>query len=162
MNHSRVSTRGIFRKANFNDFEAINKINSQVHKKHVEKESNFFRNIESRLDEDRFKKEIDKDHVFVVDVDSIVVGYSFHKHIQIKDSQVLKDQKICFIEDFCIDALQKRKGYGNFLFYELEKWSKAQGCTSLELNVWEFNEEAKMFYQKQNMRKAVIVMKKEL
>ncbi len=56
-----------------------------------------------------------------------------------------------FNHDFCIAEKYQGKGLGKELFKKLEELAKDNGFTSIELDVWEFNKNAKVFYEKMGM-----------
>jgi len=152
----------VVRKAVIENFEAVKHLNNQVHRKHVIAKPDVFREIENPLNLDFFSIEIGKDHIFVLESDDVILGYAFVRIVETKDHPVIKDKKILLIEDLCIGANYKRKGLGKILFTELEKYAKENNCTSIELTVWDFNDEAKQFYEKMEMEKTIIRMKKIL
>ena len=56
-------------------------------------------------------------------------------------------QKICFIEDICVDKNYQKQGIGKELFKSIKDFAKDNECNEIELNVWEFNKNAISFYE---------------
>lgn len=56
----------------------------------------------------------------------------------------------------------QRQGVGKKLFEACMEWSKNKGASSLELNVWEFNEKAISFYESFQMKTVSRKMSLEL
>jgi len=45
----------------------------------------------------------------------------------------------------------QKQGIGHLLFQQSIAWAKDKGATSLDLTVWEFNEDAILFYERHGM-----------
>jgi diamine N-acetyltransferase len=152
----------IFRKALLKDFEAIVKLKKEVHEFHFKNEPKFYKNPETLLCIEDFKKELEKNHIYVLENEDGIIGYAFIYDIIVKNDQLIFDQKILFIDDFSISQTQKRKGFGNELFHSIEEYGKQNNYSSIELNVWNFNDDAKKFYEKMEMKTTRIRMKKTI
>ena len=90
--------------------------------------------------------------VFVaVDDNDVVQGHLFC-HTRESDGQgVIAKIKTMWIEDLCVDEKVRNSGIGTILFDAVENFAKEQQCGSMTLNVWKFNEGAKLFYEKNGM-----------
>lgn len=158
----RSKMMALFRKADLEDFDAILPLKNEVHQKHAQAEPDFYRNLQNAITKEEYAQELQMHEVYVLEDNNKIIGYSFCYVMEIKDHPLILNQKIFFIDDYCVARREKRKGYGRAMFEELEKLAKAQGCTSIELNVWDFNEEAKTFYKSMQMRRTRIRMQKAL
>lgn len=81
-----------------------------------------------------------------------VVGFAV---MQIKEAppfESMTPRKYAYMNDFGVKNSNQRKGIGRVLFDECVKWSKTKGASSLDLNVWEFNQNAISFYESQGMK----------
>jgi len=79
------------------------------------------------------------------------MGYCFcifQHHI---NNSVMTDIKTLYIDDLCVDEKVRNSGIGTILFDAVEKFAKEQQCGSMTLNVWKFNEGAKLFYENNGM-----------
>jgi len=56
------------------------------------------------------------------------------------------------IDDLCVDEKYRKKGIGKRLFEEVKTYSKENGINFIELMVWEFNENARKFYENMGMK----------
>ena len=56
-----------------------------------------------------------------------------------------------YVDDFCVKSNFKRNGIGKLLFSHIVDYAKAESATSLQLNVWEFNQDAIKFYEQLGM-----------
>lgn len=67
-------------------------------------------------------------------------------------SSNLKEFKILFIDDLCIDQNVRGKRIGSILFNHIKEEAKELGCYEITLNVWEGNDSAYNFYKKEGMK----------
>jgi GNAT superfamily N-acetyltransferase len=51
------------------------------------------------------------------------------------------------LDNIAVAQAFRRRGVGSALIREAERWVRAQGASWLELGVYEFNQEARAFYQ---------------
>ncbi len=85
--------------------------------------------------------------VFVAESEGYVTGYVFCAIKQKFDDSILTDAKMMYIDDLCVDERFRNRGIGKALFRYAIDYSKAIGCYNLTLNVWEFNKDARRFYE---------------
>ena len=86
--------------------------------------------------------------VFVAEVDGKVAGYVFGIITETKGSTMLFDMKTIHLEDVCIDESCRGMGIGGALMEYVTAWAKENGCDRMDLDVWEFNEGARRFYER--------------
>ena len=86
--------------------------------------------------------------VFVAMLDGAVMGYVFGIISETKDSTMLFDMKTIHLEDVCVDEACRGTGIGGALMEYVTDWAKANGCDRMDLDVWEFNEGARRFYER--------------
>ena len=89
--------------------------------------------------------------VFVYD-DGEVRGYAFCQISVVKDDRLLQDRKTLYLDDLCVDEARRGEHIGEALFEYAVGEAARLGCTYVTLNVWEGNDGAKRFYEKQGMR----------
>lgn len=85
--------------------------------------------------------------IFVACEGGRVLGYCFCILKQSKDDPVLADQKTLHIDDLCVDETCRGKHIGKSLYAYTVAFARSQGCDSVTLNVWAFNESALRFYE---------------
>ena len=87
--------------------------------------------------------------VFVAtDEDDNVAGYAFCIIRSIEETKAFVSRKFLYIDDFCVDEKYRKMHVGTFMMEKLLKEAKKMDISSIELNVWEFNESAVKFYEK--------------
>ena len=85
--------------------------------------------------------------IFVaVDNQNKVIGYCFCI-IRSDNHPVVYDHITLHIDDFCVDEACRGKGIGKRLFDRVKQHAKEQGAYNIDLNVWDFNEDAVHFYK---------------
>lgn len=153
----------IFRKAIEQDYEGVLMLKKQVHNIHVESEPKFYRISENPFAKSEFLDELEKEHIFILENErKEIIAYAALVEMNVKDNPLIYDQRIMFIDDICVREDERKKGYGKGFFKQLEQMGKEKGYTSLELNVWNFNERGKAFFQKMGMKNMRIRMQKEI
>lgn len=91
----------------------------------------------------------DKDRpIFVALIGEKIVGYIFGIITETKGSTMLFDMKTLHLDDVCIDKSYRGTGIGGELMEYVMAWAKAVGCDRMDLDVWEFNDGARRFYEK--------------
>lgn len=81
-----------------------------------------------------------------------VLGHIFLTIIPPKKSNVMREQKILFVNDLVVDEKCRGLGVGSALLEFAKAFAKKQGCDTLILNVWSGNDAAVSFYEKAGMR----------
>ena len=152
----------ILRSGEISDYEQVLPLKISVHNKHAKAEGKFYKDSQDVLSIQSYSDEVAKDHVLVLDNDGIIVAYVFILEMNIKNHPLINDQKILYIDDLCVSEERRGKGIGTELFSKLLEYAKIKGYSSLELSVWDFNEEAQNFYSKMGMRRTRIRMIREL
>lgn len=93
----------------------------------------------------------DKTPIYVADVNGQVAGYAFTK-IKSYSEDFHQKNKEMKIDDLCVDESMRGKKIGEEIFAFLKEEARRLGCYEISLNVWEGNELAKKFYDKQGMK----------
>lgn len=89
--------------------------------------------------------------IFVFDDDG-VKGYCFCIFQETKNDNVLCNMKTLYIDDLCVDASARGQHIGQALYEYAKKYAKETGCNNLTLNVWEGNDSARAFYDRQGLK----------
>lgn len=81
------------------------------------------------------------------DENDSVVGYAFCQIKNVSSSTAFADRKFVYIDDFCVDEKYRKQHIGKKLLNTVTEEARKMGVGSVELNVWEFNENAVRFYE---------------
>lgn len=89
--------------------------------------------------------------VFVYDEDGVVLGHLF---CQIKEAKasVLEPVKTLFIDDLCVSEEARGKQIGQQLYDFAVSYAQEIGCHNLTLDVWDDNQAARRFYDRQGLK----------
>lgn len=82
------------------------------------------------------------------DENDAVAGYAFCQIKEVKESKTLVGRKFMYIDDFCVDEKYRKMHIGQTLMQAVSEEARKMNVSSIELNVWEFNESAIKFYEK--------------
>lgn len=143
----------IVRKAELKDYEQVLRLKRQVHALHANACPDFYKNSDLPLTKRQYEMDLHNDmvEVYVLSRDRDVLGYAVASTRIVIDHPLVVTQKIMYIEDFCIDQQHQSRGLGTLFFRGIEEQAREDGYTSIELDVWEFNQAAQMFYKKMGM-----------
>lgn len=84
--------------------------------------------------------------VFVADAGQ-VVGIAFGLLRSAPEFPVFRQQRWGVLDGLVVDPTWQRRGIGKRLTHAVEEWALESGGAWIELNVYEFNTEARRFYE---------------
>lgn len=136
------------------DYIEVNHLVGQGHDDHVKGDDTVFREVESVMPEEYYRELLAQEQstVLIAREESKIIGFAVISIEVSPDFPSLVHRRFAYIHDFGIDRAEKRKGIGSMLFGACLNWAKEMHVDEVELNVWEFNEEAVAFYNKQSMK----------
>jgi GNAT superfamily N-acetyltransferase len=88
----------------------------------------------------------DDSAVFVADAGQIV-GVAFGLLRAAPDLPIFHQQRWGVLDGLVVEPAWRRRGIGKLLTYAVEKWATDLGVPWVELNVYQFNVEARQFYE---------------
>ena len=100
--------------------------------------------------------------IFVAEEDGSVLGYGFCILQRVSGDPVLEDRVTLYIDDLCVDENCRGRHIGTALYNHIARYAAGQGCGSITLNVWAFNESAMKFYEALGMKPQKIGMEMPL
>lgn len=139
------------RRAEEKDTAAVDRLLSQVLEIHAQLRPDLFiPGTRKYTDEELHEIFHDEDRpVFAaVDDEDNVMGYIFCM-IQNVDSSNMHKMKTLYIDDLCVDAAYRHQKVGNALVQYAKAYAKQIGCHNVTLHVWEGNDSARKFYEKE-------------
>ena len=86
--------------------------------------------------------------IFIAQNEGQVAGYAFCILQITKDDPVLRNRKVLYIDDLCVDEAQRGRGVAGALYQQVCQYARSIGCDAVTLNVWSGNDTAMAFYQK--------------
>ncbi|MGR3763111.1 N-acetyltransferase family protein [Rossellomorea sp. NS-SX7] len=141
------------REATKSDYEVVHHIQRQVHEFHTKERPDHYKMADATLDKEYFNNLIDGENtkVFLLEGDQ-PIAYTI---ITIKHTEarpILIPKKVVYMDDFGVDRQYRGKGMGKIFFGKIVEFAKTIEADSLELGVWEFNENAIKFYESMNLK----------
>ena len=85
--------------------------------------------------------------IVVAEVDDTVCGFAVLHHINRPENPFMKERDFLDIDEFCVDEAFRRQGIATALIRFIKDYAKEKGFHRIELNMWEFNQDALAFYE---------------
>lgn len=95
--------------------------------------------------------------IFIADVDGNVAGYCFCILQVTENNPVLRDRKVLYIDDLCVDEGARGQGIATKLYEHTLAYARSLSCDAVTLNVW-YGNGAQFFYEKCGMKPQKIGM----
>ncbi|WP_286166352.1 GNAT family N-acetyltransferase [Peribacillus frigoritolerans] len=142
-----------FREATKNDYEAVHQLQKQVHEIHTKERPDHYKMADTTLDKEYFDNLIDEENskVFVL-VEDRPIAYSIINIKNTKERPIIIPKKVVYMNDFGVDIQHRGKGLGKIFFQKILEFAKNIEADSLELGVYEFNENAIKFYESMDLK----------
>ena len=139
----------VIRFAKEDELEKINVLRKQVNDLHVEGKPDVFKpGFSEELQ--NYVYYIFKDpeqKIVVADKDGELCGFAILHHIYKPENPFMKVRDFLDIDEFCVDEKHRREGIATAMVEFIKNFAKEQGYHRLELNMWEFNQDALAFYE---------------
>jgi diamine N-acetyltransferase len=84
---------------------------------------------------------------FVAEIDRDLAGFV---HVVLQETSsvpIIRPRRLAQIDEIEVKAAYRGHGAGRLLMEQAETWARSQGAVSIELSVYEFNQEAQAFYR---------------
>ena len=153
------------RKANTSDVSRLSEMLRQVQQLHAKGRPDIFIAGTNKYSDDKIIEILQNPQtpVFVaVDEQDVAIGYAFCEVENFSATPNLKERKIFYIDDLCVDQKYRGQGIGKKLYEFAVKTAKELKCFHLTLNVWHLNESAVRFYEKLGMKPLKSTMEQKL
>lgn len=136
------------------DFNAVNLIVKEGQDEHAEALPNIFSKVEQVMPESYFNELIEDPNsdILIAKINDEIVGFAVMERMESPPFKSMTQRVYAYMNDFGVKSGFQRRGIGRLLFEACIEWSKNMGASSLELNVWEFNEKAISFYESFQMK----------
>ena len=139
----------LIRFAKEEDLGRVNELRRQVNDLHVEGKPDVFK---PGFDEElqNFVHVIMEDpeqEIVVAEIDGKLCGMAVLHHINKAPTPFMYERDFLDIDEFCVDKDHRRQGVASAMISFIRDYAKEKGFNRIELNMWEFNEEALAFYE---------------
>ena len=139
----------IVRFAKESELDRVNELRKQVNDIHVEGKPDVFKPGFGQELRD-FVKVIWNDpeqEIVVAEDDGVICGFAVLHHINKPENPFMKERDFIDIDEFCVDKDHRRKGAASEMVSFIKKFAREKGFRRIELNMWEFNQNALAFYE---------------
>ena len=100
--------------------------------------------------------------ILIAEAEGKVAGYAFCIFQETKDNPVLRDRKVLYIDDLCVDEGCRGQGIASALYQRVCALARDTGCQAVTLNVWCGNGGAMGFYERMGLTPRNITMEYKL
>ena len=137
------------RLAKENELERVNELRMQVNALHVAGKPDVFKpGFHEELRNYIYAIWKDPEQFIVVaEKDECVCGFAVLHHINRPENPFMKERDFLDIDEFCVDEEFRRQGIASAMIAYIRKFAKEKGFHRIELNMWEFNQDALAFYE---------------
>lgn len=134
------------------DYKEVDRLMAQVHGLHVQGRPDLYIDVEHIYPIDEFTKMVENDDMITVlaenEKDGAVVGICI---VSMRAKTGMVKRRTAYMEDLCVDENYRGRGIGKGLFLYVKDMAQKMGAERLDLMVWDFNENARRFYEKMGM-----------
>lgn len=96
--------------------------------------------------------------ILIAEIEEKVAGYAFCILQITENDSVLRDRKVLYIDDLCVDEALRGKGIAGALYEKVLDYARELHCDAVTLNVWCGNDGAMKFYEKCGLKPQKIGM----
>ena len=131
----------------------------QVGQVHHDIRPDLFRAGAQKYDEAALEKLLQDPNrpILIADLEGTVAGYCFCILQNVQNDPVLRDRKVLYIDDLCVEQTLRGRGIASKLYDHTLDYARSLGCNAVTLNVWCGNDALK-FYEKCGMKPQKIGM----
>jgi ribosomal protein S18 acetylase RimI-like enzyme len=132
-----------------NELERVNELRMQVNALHVAGKPEVFKpGFPEELRNYIYAIHKDPEQFITVAVkDGTICGFAVLHHINRPENPFMKERDFLDIDEFCVDEAFRRQGVASEMIDFIREFAKEKGFHRIELNMWEFNQEALAFYE---------------
>ncbi|MBQ3265746.1 MAG: GNAT family N-acetyltransferase [Ruminococcus sp.] len=149
MDNCGEAKSGTIRFAERDDLEKVNDLRRQVNELHVKGKPEVFKGgFPKELSE--YVYEIFDDplkKIVVYDSGGAILAFAVLNHITKPENPFMFVRDYLDIDEFGVDEANRRKGIAAQMIAFIRDFAKNEGFSRLELNMWEFNQDALEFYE---------------
>lgn len=131
------------------DLPRVNELRAQVSELHAAARPDVFRPGFPQFLAD-YIYEIFNDeskHILIGEQDGRIVAFACLAEIETPEKPHKPARRFLEVDEFGVDETFRRQGFGRQMFDGIRDFARSRGFQRIELNMWEFNENALKFYE---------------
>ena len=131
------------------DIPAVNLLRAQVGEMHARALPDLFKPgfPQPMQDYAYHMLESENTDILVCEREGTIRGFAVLEYCRKEESPAHPAQEICYIHEFGVDETCRRQGIARELMTFIRREAAAKGFRHLELDMWEFNQNALAFYE---------------
>ena len=131
------------------ELDRVNALRKQVNDLHVAGRPDIFKPGFSKELQDHIRTiwNDPRQRIVVDERDGVLCGFAVLNHITRLENPFMRVRDYLDIDEFCVDETYRRTGVGTELIDFVRTYAKESGFDRIELNMWEFNRDALLFYE---------------
>lgn len=131
------------------ELDLINELRRQVNALHTEGRPDMFRPGFGKDIQDYLRAIWDdpEQEIVVAESNGKVTGYAVLHHIRKPQNPFMYERDNLGIDEFGVDCGHRRQGIGSAMMAFIREYARGKGFQRIELNMWEFNQDALAFYE---------------
>ena len=137
------------RRAEIKDIPRLEEILYQVHDVHARVRPDLFIPGKKKYTAEELEALIGSEDTIIfvcTDDTGLIMGYAFCMDKTYPGNHSTNPDKMLYIDDLCVDEKFRGKHVGRILCEYVKEYAKEKGYQRITLNVWEFNTDARAFY----------------
>lgn len=151
----------MIRKATINDIEQTAKLSLQLHNLHVKAKPESYRVMPADFFQGKLERYVREENTeILVNDDNGINAFAAVKLMDVEPEDRFP-RRLCYIDCFAVEENCRRQGVGKRLMEYIGEFAKENGCTSLQLGVAAFNENAREFYRAMGFGERTIIMEQK-
>lgn len=131
------------------DLERINELRKQVNDLHVNGRPDHFKDGWNEELKNHAKEMLEAENkdILVAERNGVICGLACVDYIDLPENPYRFARQFYRVSEFGVDKAFQRQGVATELVEFMKQDAKEKGFGQIELDVWEFNEEAREFYK---------------
>lgn len=131
------------------DIERVNELRKQVNDVHTNGRPDMFQPGFAQEIQNLAYEMIESEErdILVAVRDEVICGFACVGYVVRPTSPYMKERKFYHVDEFGVDKAHRRQGIATELFAFIKQDAKEKGFERIELDVWNFNEDAIKFYE---------------
>ena len=133
------------------DYNEVDRLMAQVHQLHVNGRPDLYIDVEHIYSFDQFKEMVENEDMITIlaEENDKVIGICM---VSMRTRTCMVKRRTAYMEDLCVDEACRGKGIGKKLFSYAKDQAVKMDAERLDLMVWDFNENARKFYESMGMK----------
>lgn len=131
------------------ELEAVNRLRREVNDLHVSGRPYIFKpGFQEALRQYIYQIWADPAQEIVVAAqDGEIRGFAVLHEIRKPENPFMRERHFLDVDEFCVAAAYRRQGIATAMIGFIREWAQQKGFERLELNMWEFNQDALKCYE---------------